>query len=188
MIDWQKQYEENNTPWNYHKLDDDLKKYFKNIVKSKTILDLGCGDGTQSFFLQKLGFKVKSTDIVEKLKYKLKDFSRDDILDTKIKGKFDYIIDRGLLHNIFVLSTVNNYFTIIKKITKKNSRILLKVLSPYEVRFHHLANQSGPYRFSEKQLESVFGDNFKLESIRDTYYYSNIKPYLRAYFCVYKRV
>ena len=188
MIDWQKQYKENKTPWNYDKLDDDLDKFFKNKSKKKTILDLGCGDGSQSFFLQKQGFKVKSTDIVKELKYKLKDFMKDDILKSKLDGKFDYVIDRGLLHNIVVSPDIMNYLNTLKDITKKGSEILLKVLSPYEIRFHHLAKESGPFRFTEKQLENVYGDKFKLKSMIDTYYYCNMKPHLRAYFCVYKRV
>jgi hypothetical protein len=75
----------------------------------------------------------------------------------------------------------------IGNIIHDESYILLKVMSPYEARFNP-ATHSGPYRFNEKQLIEFFsGFNFICVELRDTFFYSNIKPYLRGYFSVYKK-
>ena len=185
-VNWQKQYNNKSTPWNYNFLDEDFKNFFEKQNKNKTIIDLGCGNGSQSYFLEKMGFKVKAIDIVKQLKYKVKDFLIDDILQSNLNEKFDFIIDRGLIHNLFPLTNSKNYFNTIDNISKKNSILLLKVLSPYEIRYHpNVLGQSGPYRFNEEQLKTLY-DNYKLVEIKDTYYYSQIKPYLRSYMCVYK--
>ena len=75
----------------------------------------------------------------------------------------------------------------IGNITHEESYILLKVLSPYEARFNP-STHSGPYRFSEKQLKEFFsGFDFKCIKLIDTHFYSNIQPYLRGYFSIYKK-
>ena len=186
-VDWQKQYKNKIIPWNYNFLDKDLKIFFKKQNKNKKIIDLGCGNGSQSYFLEKMGFYVKATDIVNELKFKIKNFVLDDILQTNLNEKFDFIIDRGLIHNLFTSYNVKNYFRAVENISKKNTILILKVLSPYELRYHpKVLGQSGPYRFSEVQLKTLY-NNYKLTEIKDTYYYSNITPYLRSYICIYKR-
>ena len=52
-VDWQKQYKNKIVPWNYNFLDKDLKIFFKKQNKNKKIIDLGCGNGSQSYFLEK---------------------------------------------------------------------------------------------------------------------------------------
>ena len=111
----------------------------------------------------------------------------DEDDDSKLTKKYDIIVDRGLVHNLFHLENRNKYFEMIGNITHEKSYILLKVMSPYETRFHPLTH-SGPYRFTEKQLVKFFmGFKFKCVQLKDTFFYSNIQPYLRGYFCVYKK-
>ena len=134
-----------------------------------------------------MGFDVTAADIVNVLKYDVKNFVINDALDSKLTKTYDIIIDRGLVHNLFHLENRNKYFEMIGNITHEKSYILLKVMSPYETRFHPLTH-TGPYRFTEKQLVKFFmGFKFKCVQLKDTYFYSNIQPYLRGYFCVYKK-
>ena len=75
----------------------------------------------------------------------------------------------------------------IGNIIHDESYIVLKVLSPYETRFNP-ATHSGPYRFNEEQLMKFFsGFGFKCIELKDTFFYSNIKPPLRGYFSIYKK-
>ena len=194
---WEKQYENKSAPWNYDGFDIDFQNFLRGKnPKEYSVIDLGCGNGSLTYHIEKLGFKVTGTDIVNALEYDIKDFVIDDALDSKLTNKYDVIIDRGLIHNLFHLRKKRHkYFEMIGNITHDDSFILLKVLSPYEARFNpatHLggaaATHSGPYRFNEKQLTEFFtGFNFKCVCLKDTYFYSNIEPHLRGYFTIYRK-
>ena len=186
---WEKQYKEKSAPWNYDGFDEDFRKFLgSKFYKDFTVIDLGCGNGSQAHHIEKLGFRVTGTDVVNALEYDIKDFVIDDALDSKLNKKYDLILDRGLIHNLFHLKKKRHkYFEMIGNITHDESYILLKVLSPYEARFNPTTH-SGPYRFNEKQLTEFFaGFNFKCIKLVDTYFYSNIQPYLRGYFSIYRK-
>ena len=156
--------------------------------KKMKIMDLGCGNGAQAYHIQKMGFDVTGTDVVNALEYKLNNFILDDALQSKLTKKYDVIVDRGLIHNLFHLKeTRHKYFEMIGNITHDDSYIILKVLSPYEARFNP-STHSGPYRFNEKQLEGFYsGFGFKCVELRDTLFYTNLQPHLRGYLGIYKK-
>ena len=194
---WEKQYEEKKPPWNYDYFDKDLSEFFrKRYFDSKkfSVIDLGCGNGSQAHYIEnQFGnerniFNVTATDIVNALEYDIKNFIIDDALNSKLTKKYDIIIDRGLIHNLFHLKDKRHkYFEMIGNIVHDESYIVLKVMSPYEARFNP-ATHSGPYRFNEKQLMEFFsGFDFKCIELKDTFFYSNIEPHLRGYFSVYKK-
>ena len=186
---WEKQYKEKSAPWNYDGFDEDFRKFLgSKFYKDFTVIDLGCGNGSQAHHIEKLGFRVTGTDVVNALEYDIKDFVIDDALDSKLNKKYDLILDRGLIHNLFHLKKKRHkYFEMMGNIIHDESYILLKVLSPYEARFNPTTH-SGPYRFNEKQLTEFFSVfNFKCIKLVDTYFYSNIQPYLRGYFSIYKK-
>jgi cyclopropane fatty-acyl-phospholipid synthase-like methyltransferase len=207
---FQKQYDEKSTPWNYDGFDKDIQNFleenkvfsvwnyseldkdfdevFKKLNPRSTVIDLGCGNGAQAYHIQKMGFDVTGTDIVNVLEYELDNFIIDNALDSKLTKKYDIIIDRGLIHNLFHLKeNRHKYFEMIGNITHDNSYIFLKVLSPYEARFNP-STHSGPYRFNEKQLENFFaGFNFKCVELKDTLFYTNLQPHLRGYLGIYKK-
>ena len=186
---WKKQYEEKKPPWNYDDFDKDFERFLKKkFYKNYSVIDLGCGNGSQTHHIEKLGFDVTATDIVNALEYDVKNFIIDDALNSKLTKKYDIIIDRGLIHNLFHLKDKRHkYFEMIGNIIHDESYILLKVMSPYEARFNPTTH-SGPYRFNEKQLIEFFsGFGFKCIQLKDTFFYSNIEPPLRGYFSVYKK-
>ena len=194
---WEKQYEEKKPPWNYDYFDKDLSEFFrKRFFDSKkfSVIDLGCGNGSQAHYIEnqfgheRFIFNVTATDIVNALEYDVKNFVIDDALDSKLTEKYDIIIDRGLIHNLFHLKNKRHkYFEMIGNIIHDERYIVLKVMSPYEARVNPTTH-SGPYRFNEKQLMEFFsGFDFKCIELKDTFFYSNIEPYLRGYFSVYKK-
>ena len=188
---WEKQYKEKSAPWNYDGFDEDLKKFLGDTFwhsRILNIIDLGCGNGSQVYHMEKCGFNVTGTDVVNALEYDIGDFIIDDALDSKLNKKYDLILDRGLIHNLFHLKKKRHkYFEMIGNIIHDESYILLKVLSPYEARFNP-ATHSGPYRFNENQLTEFFtGFSFSCVELKDTFFYSNIQPYLRGYFSIYRK-
>ena len=185
---FQKQYDEKSAPWNYDGFDKDFDEVFKKLNPRSTVVDLGCGNGAQAYHIQKMGFDVTGTDVVNALEYELNNFILDDALQSKLTKKYDVIIDRGLIHNLFHLKeTRHKYFEMIGNITHDDSYIILKVLSPYEARFNP-STHSGPYRFNEKQLEGFYsGFGFKCVELKDTLFYTNLQPHLRGYLGIYKK-
>ena len=195
---WENQYDKEKPPWNYDLFDDDLSYFFRVRVydnKKFSVIDLGCGNGSQAHYIENhFGnennniFDVTATDIVNALEFDVKNFIIDDALDSKLTKKYDIILDRGLIHNLFHLKDKRHkYFEMIGNIIHDDSYIVLKVLSPYEVRFNP-ATHSGPYRFNEEQLMKFFsGFGFTCIQLKDTFFYSNIEPPLRGYFSVYKK-
>ena len=191
---WETQYDKEKPPWNYDLFDKDLADFFRKRCfdnKKYTVIDLGCGNGSQAHYIEnQFGneFFVTATDIVDALEYDVKNFIIDDALDSKLTEKYDIILDRGLIHNLFHLKNKRHkYFEMIGNIIHDDSYIVLKVLSPYEARFNP-ATHSGPYRFNEEQLMKFFsGFGFTCIQLKDTFFYSNIEPPLRGYFSVYKK-
>ena len=142
-----------------------------------------------SYYIEQLGFNVTGTDIENNLEYFITNFRIDDALNSKLDKKYDFIIDRGLIHNLIREDNVDNYFNMIDNITHDESVILLKVLSPYEIRCSPFFDQpNGPYRFTEDELGHLYFDNgFICSALKDTYFYGSEKPHLRAYFSLYEK-
>ena len=79
----------------------------KIINKNARILDIGCGNGRDSYFFNKKGFEVTGIDISQKVieknsKNKIKNlsFKKFDIGKDKIKDKFDVIYCRFFVHTV----------------------------------------------------------------------------------------
>ena len=79
----------------------------KIINKNARILDIGCGNGRDSYFFNKKGFEVTGIDISQKAiekssKNKIKNlsFKKFDIGKDKIKDKFDVIYCRFFVHTV----------------------------------------------------------------------------------------
>lgn len=75
--------------------------------KSGKLLDIGCGNGRDSYFFNKKGFKVIGIDIsnnaIQKNSQNTKKnliFKKFDIGKNKIKNKFEFIYCRFFLHTI----------------------------------------------------------------------------------------
>tara|TARA_B100001113_G_scaffold312278_1_gene276641 strand:+ start:72 stop:617 length:546 start_codon:yes stop_codon:yes gene_type:complete len=177
--------------YDYYDFDKDYKEFFERFKNSKdySIIELGCGNGSLCYNLEQSGFDVTGTDIQNTLEYFIGNFIIDDALNSRLNKKYDFIIDRGLIHNLIRDDRVDGYFDTIENITHDDSVILLKVLSPYEIRCNPFFDQpNAPYRFREEELEDLYIDlGFQCSLLKDTYFYSNELPYLRGYFALYEK-
>lgn len=113
------------------------------VHPSKSVMEIGCGMGTNSFMLaQKTGMKVLGTDLcvsfIEEAreKFQLPNL-RFDILDfneaTQFKGeKFDYIIGNGILHHLYY--SLDEAFTNMFRLLKDSGKIIFiepNIYNPY---------------------------------------------------------
>jgi len=74
-----------------------------NVLKGKTVLDMGCGSGRYSIALKKLGAKkVIGVDIGngKKFKYKGIEYKKGNVLNLPFKDNtFDFVFCNGVLHH-----------------------------------------------------------------------------------------
>jgi cyclopropane fatty-acyl-phospholipid synthase-like methyltransferase len=109
------------------------------------------------------------------------DFIVDDILNSKLKeNQFDYIFDRGCFH-VFFPTDRQIHIVRIKQILKDNGILFLKCFSDKEHR------QEGPYKFSQREIRSLFSKYFTIGSIKETVYQGTLDPFPKALFAVMKK-
>ena len=198
--DWENLYKSQKVetmPWYNENFDFDLEKELderkiiinnNNSDDSKTFLDLGTGPATQAIWLAKRGYKVIGSDLSEAAINRARkvyaneenvNFIVDDILNSKFKdNEFDYIFDRGCFH-VLLPADRQKYISKIKQILKNDNGILfLKCFSDKEPR------QEGPYKFSAEQIRDLFGESFRIDSIKETVYQGTLDPFPKALFVV----
>ncbi|MCC7574388.1 class I SAM-dependent methyltransferase [Candidatus Woesearchaeota archaeon] len=104
---------ESHQAYKTEEIDESVKK-FNDFLKLKKIrgclLDIGCGNGKNTIFFQKKGFKSTGVDFsktaikiakINSIKQKVNpSFQVSSILKYESKNKFDVVIDCGCLHHI----------------------------------------------------------------------------------------
>jgi len=192
IFDWENTYKTNqltDLPWYNPNLEIDLQNALAKLgLKSGTFLDLGTGPATQANKLQELGFEVTGVDIsaeairLAKLAYKNIEFFQDDILQTSLTKKFDFILDRGCFHVIDPDKRaiyVSNVFNLIND----SGLLFLKCFSDQMPE-----TGSGPYLFSEQLIKDNFEPWFLIQEINHTEFIIDQDPgTIKALFVIMKR-
>lgn len=191
--DWQELYRSTpaeSMPWYHEALDPDLERALERLqVARGRALDLGTGPGTQAFALAERGFDVTGSDLshaaVEQAAAKAAErglaarFPQDDILDSKLDGRFDVVLDRGCFHCLPPARRAD-YVRTLKRLVAPGGHLFLKcfsVLEPFD---------QGPYRFTPAELREIFGADFEVVSAEETVYHGPREPPPRALFAVLK--
>ena len=174
-------------PWYYKELDHDVKAALKTLEQGGKALDLGTGPGTQAIALAKLGFEVTGTDLSRTAVDKAAEraaaedtkvhFSQDDILNSKLSGPFDLVIDRGCFH-VFEPEQRAKYLDAMEGLLGDGSVLLLKCFS------HKQPGDEGPKRLSPDDIRGCFEPRFKVESIEETTFHGTMDEPPKALFCV----
>lgn len=134
----------------------------KKLKKNKTLLDIGCGNGRDTFYFNKKGLNVVGIEkskiavknnkkILEKKKIKNISFYNVNIFSKKFENleKFDYVYLRFVIHAISK-QIENKLLKNLSKITKENSIVFFefrttkdklfkrgKIISKYERQTNH---------------------------------------------------
>ena len=123
-------YPTNELPWDIKSYDFNLKNILETYEISKGLaLDIGCGSGYDTDYLSKKGFNVIGIDIAKKAieianeKHLSKNcsFKNIDFYDCFYENYFNFIYDRGCLHNN--ISNIENYFNKCYTMLKKNGYV-----------------------------------------------------------------
>jgi len=178
-------YEAGNTPWGNDGLP--AKTFVSSIkqlsgkLKRKRALDLGCGEGRHSDFLQKNGYKVLGLEYQKKAlaNAKGKDkkkilYVRGDILKPPLKkSSFDIVIDFGVFHHIRRQDT-ERYLNFLTSMIVDGGYYLLSCFSTEFTHANGKKYKSGFVchknhydRFSTiPQIRKIFGERFKILNIK----------------------
>lgn len=178
-------------PWYYSQLDPDLERALAaRDLRGGRLLDLGTGPGTQALALAALGFEVTGSDIAPAAVAKAREraaarglrveFVQDDILDTKLAGRFDVVFDRGCFH-VFPSSSRVRYVETVAALLQPRGLLFLKCFSEEQ------PGDIGPYQFAPAQIEALFGPRFEVLSIERTVYQGTLDKFPQALFCTLER-
>jgi len=175
-----------NLPWFNKDLDKDLQAELDlRNIRNGRFLDLGTGPATQALRLASLGFDVTGTDISENAIQRAKRTGRakfvvDDILDSRLEGKFDYIFDRGCFH-VLPVSARAAYVKNVVRILEDRGFLFLKCFSSLE------PASGGPFKFTPDMIRQIFSSEFDLVSVKETEYQGTLNPFPKALFAVMQK-
>jgi len=200
---WDARYQETpveKLPWFHAGLDGDIAAALDNLesagtaFKGKQAVDLGCGPGTQAVALAKLGFTVIATEVSHHALESAIDlavseevnitFQVDDVLESKISGSFDLVVDRGLFHCFADQVDQIRYLTTVRRLLRPGGVLLLKCFHKDES-----SEMGPPGRYDETDIRRLFADGFELLESHESHFDSTVMERSpKAIFCSLKKV
>jgi len=193
---WEEQYRDDDVetmPWFCPELDKDVASAIQSLaISPTTALDLGTGPATQAIALAKQGFETTGTDIspsavnkaTERAKNELVNvrFVCDDILDSKLEGRFGLIMDHGCFH-VLEPGQQQDYIVAVSRLLDEKGCLFLKTFHKQETR-----EEGPPNRFEADDISKIFGSAFELITCHDSVFESTLDSDPKALFCVLKKV
>jgi 2-polyprenyl-3-methyl-5-hydroxy-6-metoxy-1,4-benzoquinol methylase len=184
---WDEEYEQGGAEeisWYIEELDPDLDLALARLeISGGSLLDLGTGLGTQAVALARRGFRVTASDISPVALSRVKDRAGevdwlvDDILDSRIRRRFAFILDRGCFHCLEP-GDRSRYVAQVGRLLCRDGLLFLKTLSRKDDWL------MGPHRFSLSQLLDIFGSHFDLLEAQPTIFQGRHGGPSRALFLV----
>ena len=145
-----------------------------------TVLEFGCGTGTNAIELARRGFRVTAVDVVElavrraiekarnaKLKV---DFRVADVLNDDVGGPYDILFDRGVYHCLR-MENLKHFQNFLKQVTKPGSLWLSLAGNAKE------ELEQGPPVVNEKEIRSELGPLFDILELREFRFTGNRKGF-----------
>lgn len=197
-VGWEARYQETpveELPWFHAGLDPDIGQALEQLgLSGKSVLDLGCGPGTQSVALARRGFSVTAVDVswsavqaatrLAKAEGVSVEFHVDDVLHSKLAGPFELIIDRGVFHCFAQPEDRHAYLATVRRLLLPGGTLLLKCFHKEERR-----EQGPPGRYDKADIDRFFADGFRLIEVRESRFHSaEGEDAPKALFCILQRI
>ena len=174
-------------PWYTEQLDADLGAELAALPRGR-LVDIGTGPGTTAIFAAQQGFDVVATDVAAAAIAAARRRASglpvawvlDDIVDSRLWGRFDVAVDRGCLHCL-PRSDWPRYAESARRIVAPGGTLLVKVHAPGEGGDH------GTTPASADDLAHLFGEHFSLVSARASSFDGTVRPAPKAVLAVLRR-
>ncbi|HVI03515.1 MAG TPA: methyltransferase domain-containing protein, partial [Enhygromyxa sp.] len=152
-------------PWETEQADADLLAALDRAVEGPgAVLEIGAGLGTLALAAARRGHRVVATDVAEAALAQASAragaesvfWIEDDITRTRLRGRFDVILDRGCLHLLDELGA-ERYAGAVARLARPGGALILKTISD--------ASVPGITAYDEQRVRARFGATFTLESM-----------------------
>lgn len=166
-------YAAGNIPWNSAKPAPELVDALdRGVLKGSTILDIGCGTGSDAIELARRGYRVTAIDLVPLAIQTARakalaagqlgriDHRIADILETDVGGPFDLLYDRGVYH-FMRRKHLPEFLAVLKRITRPGTRWLSLSGNANE-------KTEGPPRVHDYEIRADLGGLFNILELRET--------------------
>lgn len=158
-------------PWTTNVPDHNLVSWISTLsVLPTNALDIGCGDGINTAYMNSLGINVLGIDIADlaiqtaKQRYNNITFYSMDIFDNDLKDKFDLIYDRGCFH---LLDHDIDRKLFVKKVKEllSNNGVWISIIGSTESKH----DTAGPPKRSLHEIVTSIEPQLYIERIESTY-------------------
>jgi SAM-dependent methyltransferase len=170
-------YAKGETPWDSGTPCEELLRLLDTgKLPGKTVLEIGCGTGTNAIELARRGFLVTAADYVEQpvrdardkarqAKVKV-DFRVADVLKDDLGGPYDILFDRGVYHCLRDVD-LTKFQEVLKRVTRTGSWWLSLAGNAKE------EMDPGPPVVSEEEIRAELGPLFDIVELREFRFTTN---------------
>ena len=159
------------TPWDSGVPNSELVRALdQRLLRGKTVLELGCGTGTNAIEMARRGFRVTAIDLVDLPIHRARekataagvevDFRQGDVTRVDLGGPYDSLFDSGLYHGIRTRDLPGFLFAI-ERTTRSGSRWLSIAGNARE------SMEMGPPVVREEEFRSELGSLFNFLDVRE---------------------
>ncbi len=140
-------------------------------LPGSTVLELGCGTGTNAVELARRGYKVTAIDLVELAVEKARerarragvdvDFRVGDLTRLDLGGPYDVVLDLGVYHGMRQ-SNLAGLLAAVERVSRPGTRWLSLAGNAKE------PHPNGPPVVTEEEIRRELGAHFRIVRLRET--------------------
>jgi SAM-dependent methyltransferase len=160
-----------NTPWDSGTPNAELIRQIEaGKLPGKTVLEMGCGTGTNAVELARRGYRVTAVDLtpiaIERAREKATkagvsvDFRAGDLTRLDLGGPYDCLLDIGLYHGIRNRDLVG-FRSTLQRVSRPGTRWLSLAGNAKEI------STEGPPVVREEEIRSELGPMFKILELHE---------------------
>ena len=177
-ITFEERYARGEIPWDSGVPSEELVRVLDSgKITGRTVLEIGCGTGTNAIELARRGFNVTAVDYVkqaveaarakaERAKVNV-DFRVADALKDDLGGPYDVLFDRGTYHCLR-MEHLTRFQEALKRVTRRGSWWLCLAGNAKEKK-----QDAGPPVVTEQEIRAELGPLFEIVELREFRFATN---------------